>query len=124
MPLMTFSELRHGAVSVCDHHNILTPSNLDRLLGTVTWWILCHVLQSFVEPSLCLLVGTESVCKERWHSIRVGQGAYLARWTKDPLPTALPNTQSTIYPLENPTPLPGWHLISFFHPFSFFSFLS
>lgn len=69
-------------------------------------------------------VGTESVCKERWQSIRVGKGTYLAGWTKGPLPTALPNTQSVLYPLENPTSLPGYHLffLPLFFILSFFFF--
>lgn len=53
----------------------------------------------------------------------MGKGTYLAAWTKGPLPTALPNTQSALYPLESPTPLPGClFFLPLFFILSFFFF--
>lgn len=106
---MTLSELRHGAVSVCEQHGMLTLSHLRQVTRP------CDLMGSLpctlapAEPLLCPL-WVQSQCAKR--------GGRASGWGREL------NTQSVLYPLENPTSLPGCHLffLPLFFILSFFFF--
>lgn len=125
VPLMTLSELRHGAVSVCEQHGMLTLSHLRQVTRP------CDLMGSLpctlapAEPLLCPLWVQSQCAKRGGRASGWGRELIWLDGPRVPCPLLCPTLRAFFTHLR--TPLLYLDVIfSFFHSFLFFlfSFLS